>query len=258
MAGSGSIAAIEAGVQLEPSFELDAQEVCVWRAFLDVSVDQVDAFEQILGPEELAEADRLISPRNRVRFVASRGVRRALLGRYLGCEPEALSFSRGRHGKPALADAGEDLSLHFNVSHSAGLALYALTRSREVGVDIERLRPELADERLVDRFFAAPEVAELRALPAQLWSQGFFACWTRKEAYLKASGWGLTFPLSEFAVTASPLADAALVAHRDGDEEAARWVLRSFWPAPGFVATVAVEGGTFRLRQFDWPRTWTR
>jgi 4'-phosphopantetheinyl transferase len=232
--------------------------VSVWRLFLDGGPRQAAAFAAMLPDSERAEAERLATPVHRSRFIVARGVRRAVLARYLKCSPESLQFDRGPFGRPAVHGATGRQLLRFNQSRSAYLSLIAVTPAHDVGIDIEQIRLGMADRDVARRCFARSESRELLRLPADLWPQAFFGCWTRKEAYLKATGQGLSYPLSAFAVTASPQREAALVAHREDPTEVDRWRMHTYWPAPDFIATVAVDGIAVKLRHFDWPRTWTR
>lgn len=257
MGSSRVVGAAEALGEPEPSFDLLPGVVSVWRVFLDAGPRQVSEFTTILSASELAEAARLATPVHRNRFLVARGVRRAVLARYLKCPPDGLRFDRGPFGRPTVrGDTGRPL-LRFNQSRSAHMALIAVTLQLDVGIDIEQIRLDLADPDVARRCFARSESRELLQLPGHLWPQGFFGCWTRKEAYLKATGQGLSYPLSAFEVTASPGQEAALVAHRDDPKEVNRWRMHTYWPAPDFIATVAVDGIAVKLRHFDWPRHWT-
>jgi 4'-phosphopantetheinyl transferase len=240
-----------------PSFDLRRGEISVWRIFLDTGPHQLKGFENILPSDELTEAARLATPLHRNRFVVARGVRRAVLARYLKCQPAELRFDHGPHGRPTVTDHPGRSLLRFTQSRSAHLALIAVTSQHDVGIDIEQIRLDLADRDVVRRCFARKESRELLRLPGHLWPQGFFGVWTRKEAYLKATGQGLSYPLDAFEVTTSPDSEAALVTHRDDPREVDRWQMRTYWPAPNFIATVAVDGVEVKLRHFDWPRTWT-
>ena len=176
-----------------------------------------------------------------------------LLGGYLGQDPPHLRFTYGLHGKPALATDTGRAALRFNVSHSHGLALYAITGGREVGVDVERIRPEIAQEKIAERFFFSREVTVLRALPPLLQAPAFFACWTRKEAYMKAKGDGLALPLDQFEVSLAPGEPAALLRTAWDPQEAACWALQDLAPAPGYRAAVAVAGHDWHLTCWDGP-----
>jgi len=150
--------------------------VHVWRAALDVPESQVRSLWDTLTADERQRAERYIFEKDRTHFVVARGLLRVLLGRYLRQDPPHLRFTYGPHGKPALATDTGRATLCFNVSHSHGLALYAVTRGREVGVDVERIRPEVAQEKIAERFFSPREVTVLRALPTPLQATAFFAC----------------------------------------------------------------------------------
>src|SRR5207244_11453763 len=123
----------------------------------------------------------------------------------------------------------------------------------EVGIDLEYIRAEVADEPIAERFFASREIAALIGLPAPLRAEGFFNCWTRKEAYIKARGEGLTIPLDAFEVSLAPEEPAALLRVDSDPAEASRWSLQALAPGPGYVAAIAVEGRDWQLRCWEWP-----
>ena len=184
------------------------------------------SLEATLADEEKARAARFIFERDRDRFIAARGILRDLLGRYLRCAPQTIEFVYGPRGKPAVAGAAARPDICFNLSHSHGLAVVAIGREREVGIDVELIRPEFAGEEIAKRYFSAKEIAELSRLPAELRTEGFFLCWTRKEAYIKAKGDGLQIPLDSFDVSLSPGRPATL---SSADES--RWGIESFVPS---------------------------
>lgn len=235
---------------------LQPAEVHVWRAALDLQESAVRRLWQLLTADERARAERFVLPRDRTHFVVARGLLRVLLGRYLRRRPEHLRFCYGPHGKPELAADTDDAAWRFNVSHSHGLALYAITLQRAIGVDVEYVRPGFAEERLAERFFSPREVAVLRALPAALQSAAFFACWTRKEAFIKARGNGLSLPLDQFDVAFAPGEAAALLSTAWDPHEAARWSLCDLAPAPGYVGAVAVAGQAWHLACWHMPESY--
>jgi 4'-phosphopantetheinyl transferase len=162
-------------------------------------------------------------------------------------------FCYGAHGKPALAgDTGAD-AIRFNAAHSLGVALYAVTRGREVGIDLEHIRFDLAVMEIAERFFSRREVATLRTLPTEAQRQAFFRCWTRKEAYIKARGEGLSLPLDQFDVSLTPAEPAAVLGTQRDPSETARWSLQELPLAPDYVAALAVEGHGWRLACWQWP-----
>lgn len=226
---------------------IDSSEVHVWRATVDEPPASIDCYLHTLAADERTKAERYYFERDRLRFIIAHGVLRAILSLYLNESPKRLSFCEGSHGKPALAlDSGGD-SIRFNMSHSHRMALYAVTRSREVGIDLEFVRCDLEAEQIAERVFSPREIAELRALPAALRRNAFFLCWTRKEAYIKAKGEGLSLPLDQFDVSLIPGEPAALLNTRPDSGEALRWRLQELIPDPGYAAALAVEGHGWSL-----------
>jgi 4'-phosphopantetheinyl transferase len=205
-----------------------------------LALDDTDAFNRfaILNDDERARALRFRHARDRDRYVARRAMLREILASYLGRAPEQVEFTPNEFGK--LSIAGSDL--RFNLSHSHGVALYAIARGFEVGCDIERRDVGFADDQIPEHFFSPKEVRALRALPPEQQTEGFFNCWTRKEAYIKARGYGLSLPLDSFDVSLAPGAPAALQRSCDG------WSVKSFEPLPGFQAAVVVEGYDWEMR----------
>jgi 4'-phosphopantetheinyl transferase len=199
----------------------------------------VHAFFKILADDEKRRAERFHFAEDRERFTVARGALRVLLTRYVNAEPTAIRFTYNSYGKPALVS---DQPVRFNVSHSGGVALYAVAKNREVGVDVERVRPEFAGEAIAERFFSPREVEALRGLPRSQIVEGFFNCWTRKEAYIKARGKGLSIPLDKFDVSLAPGETAVLYADRDCPAETGRWQMWNLCPGPGFAGAAAVEG----------------
>jgi 4'-phosphopantetheinyl transferase len=232
-------------------WSLPEEEVHVWQVRLDRPESALRRMSRLLSADETERAERFRVERVRHRFVLGRGVLRMILGRYAGRHPAHLRFRYGEHGKPALADGGD---LCFNVSHSDSLALYAVARGREIGVDVERLRPLPRAERIAERFFSLPERAALRATPSERRLEAFYTCWTRKEAYIKARGDGLGHPLDRFAVSIAPGEPARLWAAGEADGgEIARWSLDAVPPAPGYVAALVARGSGWRLVSRSWP-----
>ncbi len=233
---------------------LPVDEVHAWTASRDGAEPVVEAMRGLLDDDERARADRFLSPVDRRRFAVGRGLLRTILGRYLGRPPEGLRFVANAHGKPSLDPAsGVDPTLRFNLAHSGSLILIGLARGRDLGVDIERVRPDFGGEALAGRFFAPGEVATLRGLPAEARTLAFFHGWTRKEAYIKAKGKGLAIPLDEFEVAIDPSRPAALLSTRPDPLDAARWSLVELATEPGYVAAACVEGHGWELRRAWWP-----
>jgi len=221
--------------------------VHVWRIRLDVSDKLAARFEPTLAADERERADRFRTAELRRRFVAGRGALRALLGAYLGIEPALVAFSYGHRGKPSLATPG----VEFNLAHTDDLALCALTVGRAVGVDVERLRPMDDAERIIARYFTSRECLEFLEHPRAERASAFFRGWTRKEAFLKATGEGLAASLDSFEVSLDA-GGARLLRVGDDPDAARRWSLVDVDVEPGFVAALAVEGPIEAVFVRDW------
>jgi 4'-phosphopantetheinyl transferase len=233
--------------------KLSSDEVHVWRASLDSTATDVQSLQQTLSADELGRAAGFRFQKDRQRFIAAHGLLRAIISRYLDMEPSQLRFCYSDHGKPSLVPTSGQKTLSFNLSHSDGLALYAITRDRGIGIDLERVRPVAKVEQIAERFFSARENAVFRTLPASLKREAFFTCWTRKEAYIKARGEGLSLPLDQFDVSLVPGGPAVLLGTRGDPQKSSGWSLRELMPDPGYVAALAVEGHDWHLTCWQFP-----
>ena len=231
---------------------LDDDEVHIWRISLEQPDDVRSAFFDTLTADERQKAERFRFEKDRRHFINSRGALRSILGRYLGIQPEYLRFSYNSYGKPALVDGTGVETLRFNVSHAAGLALYALTSKREIGIDVEFSREDFASMEIAERFFSPAEVEALRALSPDARTPAFFNCWTRKEAYIKALGKGLSHPLHSFTVSLAAEEPVALLITENDPGEASEWTLKELPVGDGYVAAVAVRGKECRFSYWIW------
>jgi 4'-phosphopantetheinyl transferase len=213
------------------------EQVDAWIQPLDVSPGDLTRLFSSLASDERERAARFHSGRHRDHYIVARGRLREILSYYLGRSPASIEFTYGPFGKPALLIP----ALHFNVSHSGVIAVYAVARSRSVGIDVEEIRPEFSRERIAERFFSSREVRELRSLPAEAQTDAFFRCWTRKEAYLKACGGGLSIPLDSFDVTLRPEEPAMFLRGGEG------WSVRSFAVPAGYAGAIVAEGNDWEL-----------
>ncbi|MFQ5610895.1 MAG: 4'-phosphopantetheinyl transferase family protein [Anaerolineae bacterium] len=243
---------LPAQVKMNEPLRLGSNEVHVWWADLDANVSRYAGLRHILAADERARADRYRFQQDRQRYTVGRGLLRTILGGYLGMEPGYLRFRYSPFGKPALVPAPGGDTLNFNVSHADGLALFAITRHRQIGVDVERIRTDFVCEPVAEHFFSARERAALRAVPPEMKYMAFFACWTRKEAYVKARGEGLSLPLDQFDVSLIPGEPAITLNASGAPEEASRWLLHELRPAPGYIAALAAEGRDWRLHCRQW------
>jgi len=221
------------------SFVNDTIELIVTR--LDVEPDAVRAAAALLSEGERQRASRFAFDRDRCRFVVARAGLRELLAARLGMRPEAIELAYGAHGKPALArDLSRD-DLRFNISHSGDVAVYAFSRGREIGVDVETVRVMLDADDVAACFFSVRENETYRRLDAHDKPLGFFNCWTRKEAFIKAIGDGLYYSLDHFDVSLAPGEPAKILRIGDTCGDECGWTLHGFVPAPGLVAAVVTE-----------------
>jgi len=235
-----------------PEFlDLQPHQVDVWRICLDLESATIKQLESTLSADESQRAARFRFPNDKRSYIVAHGGLREILVRYLLCEPGKLSFSTGEYGKPTL----ENHNLEFNLSHSGEFALIAVSQACRIGVDVERHRPDLEHEKIAHRFFSPNEVTELLALPPEKRAPGFFNCWTRKEAYIKAHGLGLSMALDSFDVSLTPNEPTFLRATRPNPKEAFRWTLVSLQVGSGYAGAVAVDGQNLEFRLWDWNTT---
>ena len=224
------------------SLTFEDGEVHVWFAKLDQPDERVEKFLTTLAHDEVDRANRFHFDRHRREFIVARGVLRELTGRYVGAKPESLEFSYGAYGKPSL---NGPYSLRFNMSHSGGVALYAFSEKLELGIDVEQIRADFASEEIARRFFSALEVETFNALPEKERTAAFFRCWTRKEAYIKATGKGLSQSLDGFDVSLAPETPAELL--RVTDDEIGRWKLFDVEVGEGYAGALALEATVSRV-----------
>jgi 4'-phosphopantetheinyl transferase len=228
---------------------LDAGDVHVWAAELDRPTVEVHRLAASLSADEVIRAVRFRSGRDRGRFIVGRGFLRDVLARYCGAAPGQLEFRYGAHGKPWLPDAR---GLRFNLSHAGGRALCAVTRGRELGVDIERVRELDGLDGLSASVFSLGELQAWRSLHPRERPAAFFRCWTRKEAFVKAVGEGLSCALTTFDVTSAPGEPPRLLPVMGDRGRAGRFGLHDLEMGEEHVAALAVEGTIERLVWRPW------
>jgi 4'-phosphopantetheinyl transferase len=239
--------AIVAPAGMTAAFTNSALELVVTR--LDVGPDAVRAATALLSEEERKRAGRFVFDRDRRRFTVARATLRELLASRLGMRPESVELVHGARGKPALARGFSRDDLRFNLSHCKDVAVYALTRGRDVGVDVEAVRVMPDGDDIAARFFSVRENETYRALDVRDKPLAFFNCWTRKEAFIKALGHGLHHPLDSFDVSLLAGEPGRILRVGNTSGEHCGWQLRSFVPCPGYVGAVVIEGST---RQSDF------
>jgi 4'-phosphopantetheinyl transferase len=232
---------------------LTATDLHVWRASLDATVARVRHLRDTLSVDERTRADRFHFDRDRRRFIIARAALRSIIGRYLNLEPDDLVFDYGVRGKPALSPSMNSAQLHFNLAHSHELAVYAFTRHQRVGIDVEYTLRVVSDtDQLVKRFFSANEQAVYCALPAGEQRMAFFRCWTRKEAFIKAIGDGLSQPLDRFDVALAPEQSPGILSIDGSTLAAQHWSLVPLEPSADYIGAVAVEGQNWQISNWTW------
>ena len=232
---------------------LNGNAVHVWRIPLSVSSDRMDALKILLSSDETCRIERARSQQVKRRFLISRGILRELLARYLGTEPAEIKFKYNAHGKPSLDDEHASWSLKFNLSHSGDLALVAVAVGRDIGVDVEYCRAGSVGDRMrvARRYFSTSEYAFLDRLPVEDRVDSFYRLWTCKEAFIKATGLGLTVPLSSFDIDLEDSIRPVLVAD-EGGGNTNQWILQHLVPGEGYAGAVAVNGRDLSVSCWQW------
>jgi 4'-phosphopantetheinyl transferase len=245
-------------VNTRPShLALREDEIHLFWTSLDLSSKRMRQFAETLSADESSRAAHFHFDKDRNRFVAGRGTLREILSWLLQCPPDAVIFSYGAHGKPRLSRPEEGRLLYFNLAHSESLAVFAVSRNFEVGVDLERIRPVPEASRIVEDFFSESEAARWRSMPPANQSEFFFECWTRKEAYLKGMGEGFSGPFRSIEAFRVPHAKAGPPGLRQSAPIAADWFLYSLKPASGYLCAVAAKNHNLRLFNWNWDRSST-
>jgi 4'-phosphopantetheinyl transferase len=232
--------------------KISSGTIHVWQFEIALPKDQADQYRVILSPDENQRADRFYFDRDRIRFIAARAAMRSILAGYLSVAPDEIIFSYASNGKPELAGGLNESGLKFNLSHSHDRALLGVVSNFCIGVDIEFIKHEFASDEIAQRFFAPGEVARLRAMPEIERASAFFSCWTRKEAYIKAVGQGLSLPLDSFEVAFGPGVQPSLLEVKTDSEEAARWKMYSIPTAESYAAAIIVEGKDHKIEYREW------
>ncbi len=237
----------------QEQIEREAGYVHVYRILLDLPEADIQYFASLLSNDEHQRAERYLFSKHRARFIASRAQTRMILGRYIGLRPEEVALSYNAYGKPLLDSQSGNGSLHFNVSHSHDLGLVAVTAGSEIGVDIEKVRPDIDYTHISRQFFSQGEIDRLLNLPLDEQVEAFYNIWTRKEAFIKGRGTGLSTPLDQFEVSLNGDAFAQSVQASPEIEGACEWTLCELKPGTGYVANMAVHADQWQLSCWQWP-----
>jgi 4'-phosphopantetheinyl transferase len=227
---------------------LTTDEIHIWRAHLDLSTEQLNRVKSALSNEEIERVKRFVFPIHQQRFAAARGILRYILSKYLPQDPADITFGYNAFGKPHIAT--DNPSLYFNLSHANALALYAIGLQPHIGIDIEQIQENIEVESIAQRFFSTEEYEAIRNLLPTERKRAFFNIWTRKEAFIKARGDGLSFPLKDFTVNYQ---EEARLMHISGkDEEASHWFLTPLYPGDNYIATLANPRRKYSIQLYQF------
>ncbi len=232
-------------------FVLNKNETHIWCADLNRSDLAEKDFTKVLSRDESERASKFRFSVDCKRFIARRGILRLLVGEYIKMSPEKVVFQYGEQGKPFVSG---NSAFHFNLSHSENIILFAFTEEHELGIDVEYTNRMIELKEIATRFFSPNETKVLLNLSEKHQPKGFFNCWTRKEAFIKAVGQGLSFPLDEFEVSLKPSDEARLIATHWNPDDVDKWSLRSFEPAEKFVGAIAVKGKISEIKFYKFDR----
>lgn len=234
--------------------QLPKGEVHIWSASTEGSDEQFISLQGILSADEAQRAGKYYFEHDRMRFVLSRGLLRLIMSRYLDVEPGTISLCYNHFGKPELASISGGNTIQFNISHSGKLVLYAITCGHRVGIDVERIRHFQEAEEIVERFFSAGEKMKFRSLPEDISDRTFLTYWTRKEAYVKALGEGLSYPFHSFCVAYPFGEQGRLIQNLPCREESIVWSIADISIDPQYIAAIAVEGHDIKYcyRKLEW------
>jgi 4'-phosphopantetheinyl transferase len=247
MEGPSCIAGSGAWLRDAPPETLRDGEIHVWSVRLGRDAALAARLLPSLSTEEQARAQRFHFERDRRTYVLAHGTLRLILARYLQTTPKDLRFHPGPHGKPYLDESLNRPALGFNFSRSAGLLLGAVVRGREIGIDVERVAPLPDVDRLVSRFFTPGEQQYLNVLPPPARLRAFFHAWTRKEAFLKATGAGLSAGLDGLTVPLTPCTPGVWLPLDPEPRRPADWHVCELAVGRAYIAALAVQGRDWNL-----------
>jgi 4'-phosphopantetheinyl transferase len=223
------------------NLSLNPDDIHIWQRQLASERQAIESLRRLLATDELKRADRFRFATNRDEYVVARGTLRTLLGEYLAFSPEKICFTYSQYGRPHLDSGGRGESIEFNISHSGNIVVLAFARNRRIGIDIEHVRSDFSTTEIAQRFFSLAEREALRQVPLDQRHEAFFTCWTRKEAFIKALGEGLSHPLDQFDVSLAPGLPAALLATRPDAADVRRWSLWNLNVPAGYSGALAAE-----------------
>ncbi len=230
---------------------LQNDEVHLWCADLNVPENTYKMLAKYLNNEEQNRAARFIREQDRSHFIAARGILRNILSRYINIAPHNIEFEYGEKGKPSLILEQNQRKIYFNLAHSNHLAIYAITSINHLGIDIEYSKRNIEALDIAERFFSKNEIASLRVLPSAEQLSGFYKIWTRKEAFVKAIGVGLSHPLDQFSVDGS-LDKSAIKLHTQNPSIKNDWYIYNVAISQEYVAALSLEDSNITMLKWRW------
>lgn len=238
---------------IPPDFiRLKENEVHTWRLYHDQVNYPINNLKNLLAPDELKRSQKFRFTEHQNRFIISWALLRLILEIYLKTKASLIHFQYNPYGKPFLSNKSKGECIKFNMSHSGNISLYAVTRNREIGIDVEFIKSDIDELEIAKHFFSPHEIGELLQVPSQLRKKAFFDCWTRKEAFIKARGEGLSIPLDSFDVSLAPGQPARLMSTRSDKSEISKWFLKELYPGPGYAGALVVEGTPSKIQYWQW------
>lgn len=228
------------------SQSLKTEEVDLWKISKYAHENKLESYWAVLNKEEKEKALRFRFTKDRNCAIIARGILRHLISTYIELKPEHINFKFGKNGKPFI----DKYPIKFNVSHSADSIIIAFTKSHIIGVDVECTERDLDIKSVARSFFSDIEVKRLLKLDKEMHKQAFYNCWTRKEAFIKAEGSGLSFPLKEFSVSLESTTDAELIETHWDQKEKNKWTLSAFTPAKNYIGALAVKGKIEKINYY--------
>ena len=227
--------------------------VDIWLASTALGEEQIRSYRESLSQAELARAEKFRSDSRYREYVVTRGLLRQALAGMTRMDIAGVEFPDGEHGKPCLENILDGKTIAFNVSHSHRLALVALTLEGRLGVDLEKIRPEVEWRSLAQHYFSDAEVQVLDRYAEDTGLRAFYTCWTRKEAFVKALGAGISYGLKEFDVSIDPHEDCATLTLRNQEEDTTRWLIKNIPVPASHVAALALDRPDCKFRFWRAP-----
>lgn len=235
-------------INKQPDISELSKGIHVWYCSISKNESKLPEFEQLLSEDEKKKSIKFKFKKDRNSYIISRGIVRKLLGSYLSIAPAEIKFEYTPYGKPYLANN----RLNFNISHSGDMAVFAFVLKSDIGVDVEKVKEDFDVLELAQNFFSKKEIEAMKRIPEKQWSRAFHRCWTRKEAFIKAEGSGLSFPLNRFAVSLDDDHQADLLETDWDATEKSNWSLFSFIPREQYIVAIALRNQNIAAEYFNW------